>query len=66
MTTDAVLYEVKRDAAWITLNQPERRNALGAELVDGLRAHLGTARGQRERHCDGRGFQFFELRRRWQ
>ena len=45
MTTDAVLYEVKRDAAWITLNQPERRNALGAELVDGLGAHLGTALG---------------------
>jgi methylglutaconyl-CoA hydratase len=41
--SDAVLYEVRRDAAWITLNQPERRNALGADLVDGLRAHLATA-----------------------
>ena len=41
--SDAVLYEVKRDAAWITLNQPERRNALSAELVDGLRTHLATA-----------------------
>ena len=45
MTTDAVLYELRRDAAWITLNQPERRNALGAELVDGLGAHLATAIG---------------------
>jgi len=30
-------------AAWITLNQPERRNARGADLVDGLRRHLATA-----------------------
>src|SRR5438477_13008291 len=43
--TEAVLYDVRRDAAWITLNQPERRNALGAELVDGLGAHLATAIG---------------------
>jgi len=43
MTTDAVLYEEKRDAAWITLNQPERRNALGADLVEGLRTNLATA-----------------------
>jgi methylglutaconyl-CoA hydratase len=42
-TTDAVLSELRRDAAWLTLNQPERRNALGADLVDGLRRHLGTA-----------------------
>lgn len=41
--SDAVLYEVRGDAAWITLNQPERRNALGEELVAGLRAHLATA-----------------------
>src|ERR1051325_2157804 len=43
--SDAVLYEVRRDAAWITLNQPERRNALGADLVNGLRTHLATALG---------------------
>lgn len=41
----AVLYDVRRDAAWITLNQPERRNALGDELVAGLRAHLAAALG---------------------
>jgi methylglutaconyl-CoA hydratase len=41
--TSAVLSEVRRDAAWLTLNQPERRNALSAELVDGLRQHLATA-----------------------
>jgi hypothetical protein len=33
--SDAVLYEVRGDAAWITLNQPERRNALSEELVTG-------------------------------
>ena len=41
--SDAVLYEVRGDAAWITLNQPERRNALSEELVAGLRAHLASA-----------------------
>ena len=41
--SDAVLYEVRGDAAWITLNQPERRNALSEELVAGLRAHLAAA-----------------------
>jgi len=34
--SDVVLYDVRRDAAWITLNQPERRNALSDELVAGL------------------------------
>jgi methylglutaconyl-CoA hydratase len=41
--SDAVLYEVRADAAWITLNQPERRNALSEELITGLRTHLATA-----------------------
>ena len=41
--SDAVLYEVRGDAAWITLNQPERRNALSEELVTGLGTHLATA-----------------------
>jgi len=41
--SDAVLYENRGDAAWITLNQPERRNALSEELVAGLRANLATA-----------------------
>jgi methylglutaconyl-CoA hydratase len=40
---DAVLYEVRGDAGWITLNQPERRNALSEELVAGLRAGLARA-----------------------
>ncbi len=38
-----VLYEVAKGAAWITLDRPERRNALSDELVAGLRARLDEA-----------------------
>ncbi len=41
--TEATLYDLRRDAAWITLNRPEKRNALSDDLVAGLRAHLQTA-----------------------
>ena len=41
--TDATLYELRGDAAWITLNQPERRNALSDDIVAGLAGHLRTA-----------------------
>lgn len=40
---NATLYDVRRDAAWITLNQPDRRNALSDEIVAGLRTHLNAA-----------------------
>ena len=43
MTTEATLYEVRNGAAWITLNRPERRNALSAVLVSELYAHLQAA-----------------------
>jgi len=39
----AVRYELRGDAAWITLDQPERRNALSDALVAELRAHLAAA-----------------------
>jgi len=39
----ATLYEVRRAVAWITLNQPERRNALSDELVTALLANLRGA-----------------------
>src|SRR2546428_9693844 len=39
----AARYEVRGDAAWITLDQPERRNALSDALVAELRQHLATA-----------------------
>jgi len=43
--TEFTLYEVRRDAAWITLNQPEKRNALSDGLVVELRDHLRAAMG---------------------
>lgn len=41
--TDPILYDRRRDAAWLTLNQPERRNALSEELVVALLGNLRTA-----------------------
>ncbi len=41
--SEAALYELRGDAAWITLNQPERRNALGDAMVADLLAHLQRA-----------------------
>ncbi len=39
----ATLYDVRKGAAWITLNRPENRNALSAVLVNELFAHLKQA-----------------------
>ena len=41
--TEATLYAVKKGAAWITLNRPERRNALSNVLVSELYDHLAAA-----------------------
>jgi methylglutaconyl-CoA hydratase len=41
--SEATLYELRHDVAWITLNQPEKRNALTDEIVAGLLGHLTTA-----------------------
>lgn len=41
--TEATLYEVKKGAAWITLNRPENRNALSSALVSELYSHLLAA-----------------------
>ncbi len=40
-------YAVRDSVATITLNSPRRRNALSAELLTQLRAHLDTAEGDR-------------------
>ena len=37
------LYEVRNGAAWITLNRPERRNALSGILVREVNDHLAVA-----------------------
>lgn len=41
--TEATLYEIKKGAAWITLNRPENRNALSSILVSELYDHLTAA-----------------------
>lgn len=46
--TENTLYEVHRGAAWITLNRPERRNALTASLVTELYDHLVAANADPE------------------
>ncbi|MCY0899861.1 MAG: enoyl-CoA hydratase-related protein [Firmicutes bacterium] len=38
MAMDAVLYETQENIAYLTLNQPERRNALSRQVREGLRA----------------------------
>ena len=43
MSTELVHYEVERAIATITLDSPENRNALSAQLVGELSAHLAAA-----------------------
>ena len=41
--SDAVLYETRGPAAWITLNRPEKLNALNGDVLEGLNAALDRA-----------------------
>jgi enoyl-CoA hydratase len=41
--SDAVLYEVRGPAAWITLNRPEKMNAINSDMLDGLHSALDRA-----------------------
>jgi enoyl-CoA hydratase len=41
--SEAVLYEVRGPAAWITLNRPEKLNAINKDVLDGLHAALDRA-----------------------
>jgi enoyl-CoA hydratase/carnithine racemase len=49
--TEKVLYEVAAGVATITLNEPQTRNALSGEVLDGLIAALGRARAEEEVRC---------------
>ncbi len=46
MPTEATLYAIRDGAAWITLNRPDNRNALTAELVNELYGHILTANAE--------------------
>ena len=48
MTKEAVLYSKKRNVAIITLNRPERLNAINNDLLNGLIAQLETASQDKE------------------
>src|SRR5687767_13540728 len=42
--TDEVLYDVADGVARVTINRPERRNALSWDVITGLRARMQQAR----------------------
>ena len=46
-----ILYEVEKGRARITLNRPNKRNALSIELVEELRAALWEADDDKKVHC---------------
>ena len=46
-----IIYEVERGRARITLNRPEKRNALSIELVEELRTALWEADDDKAVHC---------------
>ncbi len=41
--SEAVLYEIRGPAAWITLNRPEKLNAINKDVLDGLHAAVDRA-----------------------
>ncbi|MFT3801528.1 MAG: enoyl-CoA hydratase-related protein [Burkholderiaceae bacterium] len=49
--SDAALYDVRRGAAWITLNRPDNRNALSVDLVNAVYDHLQTANDDPSARC---------------
>lgn len=49
--SDVALYAVESDAAWITLNRPEHRNALSQPLLDELHGHILSAEADPAVRC---------------
>jgi enoyl-CoA hydratase len=41
--SDAVLYELRGPAAWITINRPEKMNAINGDVLEGLHSALDRA-----------------------
>jgi len=51
MADDAVLYRSADTIGLITLNRPDNRNSMTAELLDGFAAAVATARADRNLRC---------------
>jgi enoyl-CoA hydratase/carnithine racemase len=47
-TPRQVLHEKRGRAYWITINRPDKRNAINAEVIDGIRAGLRAAHADRD------------------
>jgi enoyl-CoA hydratase/carnithine racemase len=45
MSDEVVLYEIRGSSAWLTINRPDRRNALSPEVIEGLLAGFSRAAG---------------------
>ena len=50
-TTEQTLYDVRNGGAWITLNRPERRNALSPTLIAEIYEHILAANDNDEVRC---------------
>jgi enoyl-CoA hydratase/carnithine racemase len=48
MSPSMVQWEVKEGVGWITLNRPEKRNAINGEMLEGLKAALAELSGKPE------------------
>ncbi|MDP8955841.1 MAG: enoyl-CoA hydratase-related protein [Actinomycetota bacterium] len=48
---DVVTYETRGPTAWLTINRPDRRNALNPEVIEGLLAGLERASGDQAVAC---------------
>jgi len=43
MSENLVLYQIKKQSAWLTINRPERLNSLSVEMIDALVAQIQRA-----------------------
>lgn len=51
MTYEFILFERRGGIAWVTLNRPERRNALTPDMREELIDAIGTVAGDLELRC---------------